>query len=222
MGARRLARFEPRRRAGRLDDDDRGLAWAWPTRRLRTDRHPLIETFGATLGGEQKFGDLDLSLHGSLDRTAIRMRPSATARSRICPATISTIGALRARAAYRQPEFTPFLDVMVDDAPLRRRRRLKTAMSAIPTASRRGSARRRLHPPFDRQPRPRLRRARLPGPAPAESREPAHRRLVDLVGDAADHGDPEDRTISRHDHPGRFRRGAACNDAGVATRCAAI
>ena len=55
----------------------------------------------------------------------------------------------------------------------------------------------RLHPPTDRRSELWLRRARLRRPAPAEFRRPGDRRVADLVGDAADHGDGESADDAR-------------------------
>jgi hypothetical protein len=53
---------------------------------------PLIETYGATAGGDRKFGRLDISVHGSVDRTSYSMPSSATGPSTNCPAKISMTG----------------------------------------------------------------------------------------------------------------------------------
>ena len=58
-------------------------------------RNPYIPvaTYGATIGGAQKFGDLTLALHGTYDRHAYTNVALAGASVRISPATITTTGA---------------------------------------------------------------------------------------------------------------------------------
>jgi hypothetical protein len=77
--------------------------------------HPLVETVGATLGGAQKFGDLTLALHGTLDRT---MYQNATLAGGVVEDLASDDfddWGLRARASYRiSPVISPFVEVDVD------------------------------------------------------------------------------------------------------------
>lgn len=77
--------------------------------------HPLVETAGATIGGAQKFGDLTLALHGTLDRT---MYEDATLPGggveRLSSDDFNDLG-LRARASYRISAFiSPFVEVGLD------------------------------------------------------------------------------------------------------------
>jgi hypothetical protein len=76
---------------------------------------PLTAIYGGTMGGDQKFGRLDLSLHGSLDRTTYENATlSDGAIDELSSDDFNDWG-LRARAAYAvSPEFKPFLDVKVD------------------------------------------------------------------------------------------------------------
>ncbi|MGO4871179.1 MAG: outer membrane beta-barrel protein [Roseiarcus sp.] len=77
--------------------------------------HPLVETFGATLGGAQKFGDLTLALHGTLDRTIYQ---NATLPGGVFADLASddfNDWGLRARASYQiSPFISPFVEVDVD------------------------------------------------------------------------------------------------------------
>ena len=76
---------------------------------------PLTATYGATLGGEEKLGRLDLALHGSLDRTVYE---NATLRDGSVDELSSddfNDWGLRARATYEvSSEFKPFVDALVD------------------------------------------------------------------------------------------------------------
>jgi hypothetical protein len=76
---------------------------------------PVTETYGATVGGDQNFGRFDLSLHGSIDRTAYEDATlSNGAVDELSSDDFSDWG-LRGRAAYRlSAAFRPFLDVLVD------------------------------------------------------------------------------------------------------------
>jgi hypothetical protein len=77
--------------------------------------HPLVETFGATLGGAQKFGDLTLALHGTLDRTTYQdtMLPGGVL-AKLSSNDFNDWG-LRARASYQiSPFVSPFLEVEAD------------------------------------------------------------------------------------------------------------
>jgi len=82
---------------------------------LAGNKRPLVETYGVTLGGAQKFGDLTLSLHGSLDRTNYQ---NAT----LADGTIDNLSSdnfddwtLRARAAWQaSPVIAPFVEASVD------------------------------------------------------------------------------------------------------------
>ena len=77
---------------------------------------PLTATYGGTIGGDQKFGRLDLSLHGSLDRTTYENTTFSNGEVDDLSSDDFNDWALRARAAYADsPEFKPFLDVKVDE-----------------------------------------------------------------------------------------------------------
>ena len=76
---------------------------------------PLTATYGGTIGGDQKFGRLDLSLHGSLDRTTYENATFSNGVVEDLSDDDFNDWGLRARAAYADsPEFKPFLDVKVD------------------------------------------------------------------------------------------------------------
>jgi hypothetical protein len=76
---------------------------------------PLTATYGATVGGDRKFGRLDLSLHGSIDRTTYE-------NAQLSDGTVDELSSddfidwsLRGRASYNvNPAVKPFLDVLVD------------------------------------------------------------------------------------------------------------
>lgn len=78
-------------------------------------QHPLVETFGATLGGAQKFGDLTLALHGTLDHTSYEDATlSNGAVDRLSTDDFSDLG-LRARATYQMsPAISPFVELGFD------------------------------------------------------------------------------------------------------------
>ncbi len=76
---------------------------------------PLTAAYGATLGGDEKLGRLDLALHGSLDRTAYENATlSDGAVDELSSDDFNDWG-LRARATYEiSPAFKPFVDALVD------------------------------------------------------------------------------------------------------------
>jgi hypothetical protein len=77
---------------------------------------PLTAIYGGTIGGDQKFGRFDLSLHGSLDRTTYENTTFSNGQVDDLSSDDFNDWALRARAAYADsPEFKPFLDVKVDE-----------------------------------------------------------------------------------------------------------
>ena len=83
-----------------------------------TTEHPLVSTFGATLGGAQKFGDLTLALHGTWDRTDYQ---SVTGLD-LASDDFNDWG-LRGRVSYRLTEaISPFVELDADarryDSPL--------------------------------------------------------------------------------------------------------
>jgi hypothetical protein len=90
---------------------------------LSGNARPLIETYGATLGGAQKLGDLTLSLHGTLDRTSYQNATLATGGVEDLASDDFTAWGLRARAAYElSPVISPFVETVIDtrryDAPI--------------------------------------------------------------------------------------------------------
>jgi hypothetical protein len=79
--------------------------------------HTPVETFGATLGGAQKFGDLTLALHGTLDRTTYQDATIGGVPEDLSANDFNDWG-LRARASYQiSPFISPFVEV---DADVRR------------------------------------------------------------------------------------------------------
>jgi hypothetical protein len=76
--------------------------------------HPLVETFGATLGGAQKFGNLTLALHGTLDATQYQNATLGGVVEDLSSDNFNDWG-LRARASYLvSPAFSPFVEVDID------------------------------------------------------------------------------------------------------------
>jgi hypothetical protein len=75
-----------------------------------TTSHPLVATYGATLGGAQKFGDLTLALHATLDRTVY-----ASAGTVDLASDDFNDWGLRGRVSYRLSEaVSPFVEIGVD------------------------------------------------------------------------------------------------------------
>jgi hypothetical protein len=82
---------------------------------LSGNQRPLVETFGATLGGVQKFGDLALSLHGTLDRTQYQNATLADGSVEDLASDDFNDWGLRARAAYQiSPVVSPFVETLID------------------------------------------------------------------------------------------------------------
>jgi hypothetical protein len=82
---------------------------------LSGNQRPLVETFGATLGATQKFGDLALSLHGTLDRTDYQNATLAGGGGEDLASDDFTAYGVRARAAYQiSPVISPFLETLFD------------------------------------------------------------------------------------------------------------
>jgi hypothetical protein len=72
--------------------------------------HALVSTYGATLGGAQKFGDLTLALHATLDRTTY-----ANAGTDDLASDDFNDWGLRGRVSYRLSEaVSPFVELGVD------------------------------------------------------------------------------------------------------------
>ena len=75
-----------------------------------TTAHPLVATYGATLGGAQKFGDLTLALHATLDRTTY-----ANAGTDDLASDDFNDWGLRGRVSYRLSEaVSPFVELGAD------------------------------------------------------------------------------------------------------------
>ena len=75
-----------------------------------TTSRPLVSTYGATLGGAQKFGDLTLALHATLDRTTY-----ANAETDDLASDDFNDWGLRGRVSYRLSEaISPFVELGVD------------------------------------------------------------------------------------------------------------
>ena len=75
-----------------------------------TTAHPLVSTFGATLGGAQKFGDLTVALHATLDRTAYE----SVGTDDLASDDFNDWG-LRGRVSYRLTEaISPFVETTAD------------------------------------------------------------------------------------------------------------
>jgi hypothetical protein len=82
---------------------------------LSSKQLPLIETFGTSLGGVQKFGDLDLSLHGTLDRTSYQNATLSDGSIEDLASDDYNDWGLKARAAYRiSPVISPFVEGVID------------------------------------------------------------------------------------------------------------
>jgi hypothetical protein len=76
---------------------------------------PLTGTYGATLGGDERFGRLDLALHGLFDRTVYQDVTYSNGTTQELSADNFDDWALRGRATYEMsPGFKPFVDVLVD------------------------------------------------------------------------------------------------------------
>jgi len=80
-----------------------------------TTEHPLVETYGATLGGAQKFGDLTVALHGTLDSTLYENATLAGGVvDRLSTDDFNDWG-LRARLSYQvSPGLSPFVELDFD------------------------------------------------------------------------------------------------------------
>jgi hypothetical protein len=75
-----------------------------------TTSHPLVSTYGATLGGAQKFGDLTLALHATIDRTTY-----ANAGTVDLASDDFNDWGLRGRVSYRLSDaISPFIELGVD------------------------------------------------------------------------------------------------------------
>jgi hypothetical protein len=82
---------------------------------LAPKAYPLLETYGATVGGIQKFGDLALSLHGLLDRTVYQNATLADGSTEKLSSDDLNDWTLHARVAYAiSPVLSPFVDGAID------------------------------------------------------------------------------------------------------------
>jgi hypothetical protein len=82
---------------------------------LAPNQRPLVETFGATLGGVDKFGDLALSLHGALDRVSYQNATLSDGSIDDLASDDYDDWGVRARAAYQiSPVITPFMETVID------------------------------------------------------------------------------------------------------------
>jgi hypothetical protein len=82
---------------------------------LASTQRPLWETYGATIGGVQNFGDLSLSLHGLVDRTTYQNATLADGSIDDLASDDFTDWGLRGRVAYRiSPIVSPFVEGLID------------------------------------------------------------------------------------------------------------
>ena len=82
---------------------------------LGTNQRPLWETFGATLGGTQKFGDFSVSLHGLVDRTTYQNATLADGSIDNLASDDFTDWGLKGRLAYQiSPIVSPFVESEID------------------------------------------------------------------------------------------------------------
>jgi hypothetical protein len=82
---------------------------------LGSNQRPLWETFGATIGGTQKFGDLSVSLHGLADRTTYQDATLADGSIDDLASDDFTDWGLKGRIAYQiSPIITPFVESEID------------------------------------------------------------------------------------------------------------
>ena len=100
-------------RGASMSRPSRFRRWASSPPTATTPMSP-IATYGATLGGAQKFGDLTLALHGTYDAPPIPMSPWRAPRSNLASDDYNDWG-LRARASYRLSEaVSPFVELDYD------------------------------------------------------------------------------------------------------------
>lgn len=77
---------------------------------------PLISTFGASVGGAESFGRLNLALHGSLDRTAYENADAGGGVIQDLASESFNDYGLHLRASYEvTPVLSPFIDILADD-----------------------------------------------------------------------------------------------------------
>ena len=168
---------------------------------LSSKQLPLVETFGASLGGLQKFGDLALSLHGTLDRTAYQNATLSDGSIEDLASDDYNDWGLRARAEYRMsPAVTPFVETGVDarryDYAVDFNGYARSSDGALGRAGATLALTGQLtgDASFGYGERP------ISGRAPARFARAVDRRLARLVGDAADHRHAENQhEPQRHD-----------------------
>jgi hypothetical protein len=82
---------------------------------LAPKAYPLVETFGGTLGGVEKFGDFSFSLHGLLDRTLYQDATLADGSTEKLSSDDFNDWTLHGRIAYQiSPVIAPFVDAAID------------------------------------------------------------------------------------------------------------
>jgi len=82
---------------------------------LSTLRRPLVETFGGSLAGTQKLGEMALSLRGTFDRIVYGNSTFAGGVTDDLSSDDSTDWGLRGRVAYQiNPTITPFIEAVAD------------------------------------------------------------------------------------------------------------
>jgi hypothetical protein len=82
---------------------------------LGSNQRPLWETFGTTIGGTQKFGDLSVSLHGLVDRTTYQNATLADGSIDNLASDDFTDWGLKGRVAYQiSPIVSPFVESEID------------------------------------------------------------------------------------------------------------
>ncbi|HLW93583.1 MAG TPA: outer membrane beta-barrel protein, partial [Roseiarcus sp.] len=82
---------------------------------LASNQRPLYETYDATLGGEQKFGDWGFALHGTFDRTVFQNATLGNGVIDDLASDDSNDWGLRGRISYRMSEaVSPFVESVVD------------------------------------------------------------------------------------------------------------
>jgi hypothetical protein len=82
---------------------------------LGTNQRPLWETFGATIGGTQKFGDFSVGLHGLVDRTTYQNANLADGSTDNLASDDFTNWGLKGRIGYQiSPIVSPFVESEID------------------------------------------------------------------------------------------------------------
>ena len=100
---------------GRFNISTQTLTSLGLTSTTATTSNPLVETYGGTIGGAQKFGLFTLGLHGTFDRTAYE--DATLADGLLFPLSTDDYNdfGLKARASYElSPAISPFVEIDVD------------------------------------------------------------------------------------------------------------